>query len=137
MIIRSANKRDLEDCEKLLRIEEFKWPEGNYPYKKYLERYIDKKYFLVAEEKRKVIGCIFGERLKGNLAILWYFAVDKNYRARGIGTKLLREFEKNCKRDGERWIILYTYFLSKKSLEFYKKRKYHLGNKFIEIEKGI
>jgi len=137
MLIRPAEKIDLKECERLLRIEEFKWPEGNYPYKNYLKQYLDKDYFLVAEENGKIVGCLFGEPLKGKLAILWYFAVDKKFRNKGIGTKLLSRFEANCKKDGDRWIILYTYSLSKKSLKFYKKRRYHLGNKFVEIEKGI
>jgi len=135
MNIRSCKTSDLKKCEDLCNSPELFYPNGGHFTAGHLKNFLSKKYFLVAEEDNKVIGLIFGEKLKAGGSIVWIVVVDKKYRGKKIGSKLLKEFEKNAKQDGCTWIVLYAATKNKNTVEFYKKHKYDIGKKYIECAK--
>ena len=136
MKIRAAQKSDLKECEKIFHIPEMKESDGEYLDAKFLSYYLDKKYFLVAEEDNTIIGAIFGEPLKGKGIIVWDFVVKKKYRGNGIGKALLAKIEHNAKQDGLEWIMLYS-TNNKQTLEFYTNSHYNKGTKYVEFLKNI
>jgi len=79
--------------------------------------------FLVYREKGRVIGTGLGawDGLRG-----WVYrlAVKKEYRGRGIGTRLLREVEKRLRTAGARQVNLMVYEKNHVALEYYLKRGY-------------
>lgn len=135
MKIRPCEKKDLKQCEDLCNIPELLYPNGGHFSVSHLNKLLDDKYFLVAEEKDKIIGLIFGEKLKAGGFIVWVIVVGKEFRGKKIGKRLLREFEKNAKKDGCHWTVLYAATKNKKTLEFYKKHKYDIDQKCIECAK--
>ena len=134
MKIRAAQKSDLKQCEKIFHIPELRESNGEYLNAKFFSYYLDKKYFLVAEKNKTIIGAIFGEPLKGNGVILWSFAVKEKYRGKGIGKALLAKFEHNAKQDGRRWISIYS-ANNEKTLKFYTNSHYYKGNVNVQLLK--
>ncbi len=138
MRIRNAKRRDLSQCAKLLQIPDFEFPEGGYPDEAYLQQYLGKDFFLVAEEDEEhIIGCIVGEKLRGYIALIWFLVVAEEKRGEGIGSKLLLEFEERCKRRGISWTTLYASTSSKIPLSFYEMAGYHRGSPLIEMTKHL
>ena len=78
MIIRDATKKDLLACKKLLNIPEFEFPNEGYPDIPYLKDYLEKDFFLVAEEENKII--IISETLSD-------YSVNVQIRDYGPGIK--------------------------------------------------
>jgi ribosomal protein S18 acetylase RimI-like enzyme len=136
MLIRPATKEDIMQCVKILHEPYFQFPEGGYPNKQFVSNYLDKDFFLVAVEGKKVIGLIFGEKIKGKMIFLWYFAVQKNQRSKGIGKQLISAFEANCKKKKIGWIILMS-VANDKTLNFYRKNKFNEGKMHVEFNKKI
>ncbi len=137
VIIRDAEKEDLKACVDLLRVPELMFAEKTYPDEEYLKNYLETGLFLVAEEEKKVVGCVFGETLKGKIAMVWFFVVSDKLRGRGIGNDLLSHFEERCKDRGVEWILLYSPTNSPKSLAFYEKKGFNKGNSFFEFTKRL
>ncbi len=135
MIIRGATEKDLPCCESLLKLPEFEFYEGGYPDAGFLKNYLEKDYFLVAEEDEKIIGCIIGEPLKANGVIIWYFVIDRKLRGGGIGKMLISAFEKKANENGKEWILLQCPLDSEDSKNFYRKRRYNEGKPMVEFEK--
>lgn len=135
MKIRPCKKADLLACEDLCNSPELFYPNGGHFTVDHLKRLLSDKYFLVAEDGKKVVGLIFGEKLKAGGSIVWVIVVNKKFRGQGIGKKLLKEFEKNAKANGCHWTVLYAATKDKKTIEFYKKQKYDIGQKYIECAK--
>lgn len=135
MNIKPCKTIDLKQCEDLCNSPELFYPNGGHFTVGHLKHLLNKNYFLIAEEDKKVIGLIFGEKLKAAGSIVWVIVVDKKFRGQGIGKKLLKEFEKNAKQDGCSWTVLYAATNNKKTLDFYKKQKYDIGEKYIECAK--
>ena len=137
MKIRACEESDIKQCEDLCNIPELLYPSGGHFSVGHLNQLLDDKYFLVAEEDKKIIGLIFGEKLKAGGSIVWAITVSREHRNKKIGSKLLKEFESNAKKDKCRWVVLYSTTKSKKAVEFYKKRNYDIGQKFIECAKNL
>ncbi|MBI4059326.1 GNAT family N-acetyltransferase [Candidatus Microgenomates bacterium] len=137
MEIRSATKNDLAVCEQLGRIPEFKLPSGGHLGADFLENYLDRDFFLVAEENNEVIGYLIAEPLKGKVAILWFITMKDAARNKGFGTKLLAEFEERAKIRGIEWIVLYAPNFNQQTLKFYQKHGYNLGKSFTECNKQL
>jgi ribosomal protein S18 acetylase RimI-like enzyme len=137
MLIRKAGKKDLIQCENLVRIPEMRLATGGFFDRFFLEKYLDENYFLVAEDEGSVVGLIFGEPVKANGAIIWMIAVDEKIRGKGIGSRLLKAFEKKVKKIGIQWIVLYGYQKNPKVLKFYRKHKFCEGVKNVEFVKDI
>src|SRR3989338_5856600 len=137
MLIRQATKKDLKQCERLGKIPEFELPSGGYMKAQWLESYLDPDFFMIAEEKDRVIGYFLGEKLIGGVGLLWYIMVHKDFRGKGFGTKLLNEFERRVKKRGIDWIVLYGPALNKKTIRFYEKHGYNKGKTFYEFNKVL
>lgn len=137
MIIRPAEKKDLEACEILGRISEFKLPDGRFMKAQWLEAYLDPDFYLVMEKDDKIIGFIAGDPLKGNGMLLMFLMIDKNMRSKGFGSILLEEFEKKIQKRGVEWILLYGPTQNKQTLKFYEKHKYTKGGTYHEFLKEL
>ena len=55
-------------------------------------------YYYGAFEKNKLLGAILVKKLDRPKLWIYFLAVDKNYRGRGIGSKLLKKVEKHCSK---------------------------------------
>ncbi len=95
---------------------------------KFFKRFIKKKRNCVlrAYSKNELIGALTIYGHSGGVAEFEWLLVDKQYRKKGLGTKLLSE--------GEKWAIkhkfhyLFFHTESQKNVEFYRKRGYeHIG----------
>ncbi len=137
MLIRKAEKKDLKQCENLVHIPEMKLATGGFFDQFLLEKYLDKNFFLVAEDEKEVIGLIIGEPIKANGSIVWMIAISENIRGKGIGSLLLEEYEKKVKKIGITWIVLYGYQKNPKVLDFYRKHGFSEGVKSVEFVKDI
>ena len=132
--IRIAELKDCRRCAELSKIEELKPAVGGYPPKKYFELFVDKdKMFFVAEENDNIVGYILGEPMKGNIANLGLLAVDKKYRGKGIGKKLIEAMRKRCNEKGLNYLLLYATKNNKKTLEFYRKCGFKEGKNYIQF----
>jgi len=137
MKIRGATKKDLRQCEKILKINEFRFSDRSYPNSEFLINYLNKNYFLIIEENNEIKGCLIAEPLKAYNVIIWFIAIKAEYKGKGLGKKLLSEFEKRCKNKGIKYIILYCPTSSKSSNIFYKKKKYIKNKSFFEFNKEL
>lgn len=133
--IRPATADDLETCLLLSRIPELKHASGTYMERRYIVKYLDENFFLVAEKNGKVIGFIYGERIIDNGALVWGFTVSKDCRGKGVGERLLKAYERKMKCIKVEWIILYADIRNKKTMGFYKKFNYKRGQKMLEFVK--
>jgi len=94
--IRKAKIQDLDSIKRILATKELGM---NSPerFVNYVKRLIknDEGIFLVAEHMFNVVGIIYGESdTKENWAEISGIAILENYRMRGIGSQLIKEFEK-------------------------------------------
>ena len=132
--IRPAREKDLKVCAKILHTRELAGASGWYPTPAVLKRCMG-KYFLVAEEDGRILGCSVVEPLKHGV-IGWWFAVIKAARGRGVGSALLAELERTAKRNGKHFFLVYSRAGSR-AVEFYRKRGYEPGQNFTELIKGL
>ncbi|MDD5212945.1 MAG: GNAT family N-acetyltransferase [Candidatus Gracilibacteria bacterium] len=137
MNIREANINDLEKCEELSQMPELIWASGEYYTKDFLERYLENNEgcFLVVELENIVIGYLLGEKLKAKGSIVWSMGIQKEYRGKGIGSKLLKTFEKNIQDDGYEWTYLVGRTESEELKHFYSKNGFSVGKNNTEYEK--
>ncbi len=137
MVIRSAIKHDLKTCEKLMKVPELAEADGDFMDVKFIQNYLNSDYFLVAEDNGKILGFAIGEEVRGKVAMLWYLTVKKGERGKGIGRKILGEFERRARRHHVKWVNLFAPANNKKTLAFYKNLRYYKGSKHYEIEKVL
>ena len=131
--IRPATPADCARCAALSRIEELRPGTGPYIPERYFRQFSDTKLFFVAAEKGRVVGYILGEEMRGNLANLGLFAVDKKQRGKGIGTLLLAAFRKACDARGLRYIVLYAPAFNAGTLTFYKRHGFTQGKRYVQF----
>lgn len=136
MLIRNVVEEDFDICTELLKDDNLKCADGSYFKRDWLYDYIHDGLFFVADKENKVVGLIIGEKLKLTGAIVWMFVVQEDLRNQGIGTLLMNRFEKTCKQKEIDWIILYGHD-NDKTLNFYKRNGFDLGNRFIECKKFL
>lgn len=137
MPIRPCKKEDLAECEKIFNLPELATASGSSLSAGYLKNFINDKYFLVATQKKQIIGAIYGEPLKAGGVMMWALAIIPVFQSEGIGSKLLKAFEKNARLNGKKWVILHASTKTKTSINFYKKHKYDIGNNYIECAKDL
>ena len=130
--IRHAALKDCKKCAGLSKIEELKPVIGSYIPERYFKLFVDKdKMFFVAEYNNKIVGYILGEPMKGRLANLGLLAVDKKFRGKGIGKKLVEAFRKRCDKKKLNYMWLNAPKSNKKTLEFYRKCGFKEGKEHI------
>jgi len=134
MIIREGNNRDIKNIVKLnveLNTMEKNW----YPYPilnfkktgKELRKNFSRKdsKIFVAIDHNKIVGYVIGwikVRKLSHIKKCGYCSdlfVLKEYRRRGLGTKLIRKFEEWCKKKGIRYLELDTHVNNRVGKVFY------------------
>lgn len=94
--------------------------------------------FLVAEDKKEIVGFSNADVLPGKLAIWWLLSVKKECQNKGIGKEIAKEIEKRLKQKKVKYIIGYAPKFNKKTLSFHKKNGFHIDSEdLIEILKEI
>ena len=130
--IRHATLKDCKKCAELSRVPELELPLEKYISEKYFKLFVDEdKMFFVAEDNNKIVGYILGEPMKGRLANLGLLAVDKKFRGKGVGKKLVDAMRKRCDEKGLTYLLLYAPKSNKKTLEFYRKCGFKEGKNYI------
>lgn len=76
-----------------------------------------------AFDGKQLVGYIISEWYSGGIVYIFWYAVDKNYRRRGIGKKLLNLTESLAKKTGAHGIKLDA---DQRNLEFYRKAGYEV-----------
>jgi ribosomal protein S18 acetylase RimI-like enzyme len=149
MIIRSTKKEDFERwfrLRKQLFESEMKIAKADTFIKFYIEKPIKKQQqkefskmlgkedsiFIVAEEKKNLIGYLFGflnyykiHNLRRKFGYLDTMVVLKNYRDRGVGKKLHNKFIKWLKSKKIKWAVLRVDNSNIAGRKFYKKERYY------------
>lgn len=134
IVIREARQKDLRQCATVLHTKEVAGASNWYPTPRVLRGCLG-KYFLVAEEDGRVLGCSVVEPLKRGV-IGWWFAVRKDARGKGVGSALLNELERTAKEDGKYFFLIYSK-VGSKAIHFYRKRGYESGQDFTELIKQL
>ena len=132
--MRQARQDDLKACAKILHTKEVAGASDWYPTPGVLKRCMG-KYFLVAEEDGRILGCSVVEPLKHGV-IGWWFAVAKGARGKGVGSALMDALERSAKRDGKYFFLVYSK-VGSKAVQFYRKRGYAVGQNFTELIKQL
>lgn len=125
--IRLCTAKDIDVCAEI-QTEEYskepyneKWT-NKTSFERLNEIFVDnKKYCLVAEDKGKVVGFVFGRMhhwWDGKRVFAEEIIVLKDYQKKGIGRLLWQEFEKRLKKDN----VKYVYgMIDHSTFEFHKK----------------
>ena len=121
MIIKKLTKRNLNDLYKLGK-PQFKGQEW-YDMRFLKETIESEGYHYGVFEKSKMLGAIdvvFQDKPK---VWIYFFVVDKNYRKRGIGSKLLEKVEKKLQKN---FFLIFVDFEKNdySAIRFYKKHRF-------------
>lgn len=96
-------------------------------------------YGLVAYLNNEVVGMILGNHeyyYTGMQFVIKEFCVNNKLKGKGIGTKLLNEFEKRLKDRGIKEIVLTT-LRNEKTEGYYKSRGYSETQESVIMEKKL
>lgn len=133
MVIRKAKTSELKAVKKLLDSTPEMDSESDTFSLAYIDRVLKKGILLVAEEKGFIVGVCFGNyNSKENWADLLGLVVKPQWRGRGIGEMMVREFEKIVKSNKIKTIDLYSDKLRQK---LFKKLGYSQGRTYISFRK--
>jgi len=76
---------------------------------------------VAVNELGEILGVMAGARLTPDKATIPLFAVDRRYRKKGVGRKLMEEFRIRSMMDGRYYIQLEVRDSNTIAVEFYKK----------------
>lgn len=141
-VVRRANLKDLRDILKLnfdlfkKEYREFdksldlKWTYGKKG-KKYFRNRITKRngFVEVAENNGKIIGYICGGvnkrfpyRIEAKYAELENIFIEKKFRNKGLGGKMIKDFLKWCKKNKIDYVSVIASAKNKSAINFYRKQ---------------
>lgn len=110
-------------------------PSKNAPPQEWFEEIVKaKQMLLVATMGTKIVGFRMGERITGDWAIAHLIAVHPAHQHKGIGARLVRAFEDECKKRGLHGMVTYVHN-SPAALHFFKKQGYIRGSTVVEHTK--
>ena len=134
-MIRLANKSEIKEIKKIVdAFEEMDVISETFP-KEYYERIIKKGILLVSEENEKIVGVCFGTyNTKEKWADLLGLVVLPEFRNKGIGSSLVKYFEKIAKENKLKTIDLYV---DKKQLSLFRKLNYNEGRSYTAFRKKL
>ena len=95
---------------------------------------------LVLEVDSKIAGFISGEEretLRGKGCAIHQLIITKDYRGKGYGKKILKEFENSFKKRGCKFIQSFVLMKNKKVLKMYNKLKYSSKEEGFIIRKKL
>ena len=73
----------------------------------------------------------------GRNCIIHELIISKNYRGKGAGKRLMKEFENQAKKKGCKSVQSFVLIGNKKVLNFYKKLKYSYDEEGFVIRKKL
>ncbi len=128
-IIRQYKLGDYRKVKSILQ--EAKLFDSVWDSERNLKEMVDKNLMniFVAEEKRTIIACVYLIPFGTNTVNLFRLAVKKEYRNKGVGSKLISYAEKYLKRKG---VLEMGFFVDAENAtlqEFYKKRQFITSGK--------
>src|SRR3989344_7158840 len=134
-MIRLANKSEIKEIKKIVdAFEEMDVISETFP-REYYERIIKKGILLVSEENEKIVGVCFGTyNTKEKWADLLGLVVLPEFRNKGIGSSLVKYFEKIAKENKLKTIDLYV---DKKQLSLFRKLNYNEGRSYTSFRKKL
>ncbi len=134
--IRKAQARDVKPCYALMkRTNELYGPDGLSP-EWWLGGLIRKGITIVAEDNGKIIGFKAGEKLLSGGIISHLIVIKKDYRGKGLASRMNAEFERLAKKKKRIWVL--TYAKDDLVLEkIYRKAGYKRGHALREYAKDI
>ena len=107
--IRPACQTDLKAVYALARNPHLAAPNHQAAERWWIKAFLDERQiFFVACEGTKVIGFTLGECAAGKVAIRHLTTVHPSLRGQGIGTKLMKAFEKESRRRGMTCVLCYV-----------------------------
>ncbi|MDD3607887.1 MAG: GNAT family N-acetyltransferase [Candidatus Moranbacteria bacterium] len=110
----------IKDIDKILVLYNDVFPESLWS-KNYLKLFMksEKAIFIVAEERKKIEGFIFGKERNKNLISLDVLGVSEKFRDKKVGTRLMKFFIEKTKEKMTRGKIIIHFRDSKKSLVYF------------------
>jgi len=101
----------------------------------YFKRILKQGILLVAEDENEIVGVVFGKyHVKEEWADLLGLVVEKKFRKKGIGTELVKEFEKIIRAKEIKTIDLYS---DKLQVGLFNKLKYNKGRIYVSFRKVL
>jgi len=142
IIIRRAKEQDVEKIYAIGRkIHQFIYSKSSGFYsKKELREYIKKpkdNIFFVALREEKLVGFIYASIISQDWCMLDIIAVDPKFQDKGVGSLLLEELHETLKERKISYIQALVRAEFKKTREFWKRKGFKEGKRFIWIEKNI
>jgi len=136
--IRKATLKDCKVCYEMGKAKELVGPDHNPPRYFWISAFVkEKQPFFVAEENNKIIGFVFAEQTTGQVMLLQEMFVIKEYRGKGIASRLLKEIEDESKKRKLRVILLYGYAKGKSASSFWDNHGYTKGSLEYEYVKFL
>ncbi len=136
--IRRARQSDAQRCHRLGAVPELAKPDGgsiSRPYYAALAR--RSPLFFVAEARSRIAGFVLGEPLLNGLAICHLLVVAPRFRRLGIGRTLMGAFERACRSQRHRLVLLYAFADRPQTVSFFRRCGYTIGTHVRECTKRI
>lgn len=140
--IRRARVRDISGIRGLGKtMEEFVCsPSVKFYSREELKEWIKKpkdNILLVAEINKKIEGFLYAKIMAREWCMIDNIGVKQDWRKKGIGKILLEELFKILKSKKVNFVQLFANLKHKKTINFWKNRKFNEGEKFLWLEKII
>ena len=135
MEIRKAKNSEIKGIKKLIdKFEEMDVIKETFP-ETYYRRILQKGILIVAIENNKLVGVCFGTyNAKEKWADLLGLVVKEKFRKKGIGSSIVKEFERIVKSKKLKTIDLYA---DKTQLQLFKKLSYKEGRTYTAFRKKL
>lgn len=132
-MIRKAKQSEIKKIKKLVDyFEEMDLVPETFP-EGYYQRILKKGILLIAEENNEIVGVCFGTyNTKEKWADLLGLVVNLEFRKKGIGISLVKEFERIAKQKKLKTIDLCA---DKNQLQLFEKLGYKLGRTYASFRK--
>lgn len=135
MELRKAKTSEIPQIKQLVdSYEEMDVLSETFP-QEYYERILEKGILLVAVTDDSLVGACFGNyNTRENWADLLGLVVEENSRNKGVGSSLVKEFEKIVREKGLGTIDLYA---DKNQVKLFSDLGYAKGREFVAFRKKL